>query len=169
MELNLNSISYGVHYTPIRSLDLIDLFGLEPRRNLILEDTLKYTYPDFAKKTYIYCFLNDTEETHWKSNPYYLSVYRKLMDSISSDGNSERIDYNNLVKITFPILSSDKVFVVDFAKRLNNSSFDYINSFVLLSLYSGGYELPELLIENEIPSERLNIENIIRKKIYSNF
>jgi hypothetical protein len=167
MKLNLNPIAYGVHYTHIRSLDLIDLFGLEPRRNLILEDTFKETHPNFTKKPYIYCFLNDTEETHWKSNPHYLSVYQKLMDSISSDGDSERIDHNNLVKITFPILPSDKVFVVDFAKRLKNSSFDYMNSFIQLSRYSGGYELPELLIENEIPSERFNIENVIRKIMYS--
>jgi len=141
---------------------------LEPRRKLdsgLLGDMA----PECAKRNYLFCFLDDPKPKAWVNAPK--GMWMRIMGKVLGPDISGKI-------LGFEVLPEDEAFVVDYAhmdavseemrrlgthihigrmdKRLIYEALTkYISTRVSLAEYQGDYTLPELIIANEVPLERI--------------
>ncbi len=164
---------FAYHYTSKKSLPEILESGLRPLKDLeITRDHCNL--PDFAYEKYIFSFLDDPKPYKWIANPEFPDVFEKLMGNIGPDlfvpfmFRHLMLDQHmkaNLARVDFPVLSSDEAYVVDWAECERSRGLDvpmknnisYALSRVPLSEYEGQHILPELIIANCIPADRLRV------------
>jgi hypothetical protein len=125
--------------------------GLVPRGSIIGSERkgLQHEFP-WIKDKYTFAFLNSAIPVEWISN--FSGEYWQQIRTHTGD-----------LLISFEVLDSDEISVVDFAQLLK-SKFPrndreikgYLQSRVPLSKYKDGYELPECIIANTIPESRIS-------------
>lgn len=134
--------------------------------NLLGDDAL-----DFAKEKYLFCFLDNLEPDSWKKNPEFPDVWTRIMQHIMHE------DFMAMLA-KFEVLPEDQSYVVDWAEmervrpemtafsqtlrkvpedwaKIVDASRKYVHTKVPLAEYKGDYSLPELIIANDIPLDRI--------------
>jgi hypothetical protein len=134
--------------------------------------------PDFAKEKYLFAFLDYPEPELWKSNPEFPDLWRRIMEHIMHEDFLVRL-------LQFEVTPEDNAFVVDWAHMervrdamdrgmciehtgnekniavVMDATDKYIDSRVPLADYDGNFTLPELVIANPIPLERVSDEMVM--------
>lgn len=146
------------HYTRPSSWKGIQESGfLEPRTKLIdegLHIVLGLEIPDIPYEKFTFAFLDDGEPSSWKQSGQ--------LDALIEN----RIYSTKVVLLSFP-LNGERVYVVDrslFTKidREGNGLIEalrrYHRSLIPLEDYRDDYEIPELLIAERIPVQKIVVE-----------
>lgn len=161
------------HYTSKDELSSILTYGLIPSRTLEASKD-SAGLPHFAYDKYLFSFLDEPKPKKWTENPEFPDVFEQLMGNIGSVlglhfmfSDFMLADHvaNDLVRVSFPILHTDQAYVVDWAKCerhrktgiSHHANRNYALSRVPLSQYQDQHDLPELIVANPIPANRLGI------------
>jgi hypothetical protein len=162
------------HYTSRDELPGILRFGLQPSKTLQVTENV-YGLPEFAHQKYIFSFLDNPKPEEWINNPEFPDVFDQLMGNIGSvlglhfmfrDLMLDQHMEEDLVRVSFPVLSSDEAYVVDWAKCERHrkegipahANLEYALSRTPLQDYRGQHTLPELLIANPVQPHRLKVD-----------
>ena len=166
----------GYHYTSGSDWARIKAFdsgqGLVPQKNLVpsffATPVPHHDIPEWAYAPHLFAFL-EHEPREWIDSNEFPKVWTLLMHAIDRTGMIE--------VYAFDVLDTDEAFVIDWAimerhrrdlraishhnadpgqiTAANKALFHYAQSHVPVKEYDGNYTLPELIIKNEIPRERL--------------
>jgi hypothetical protein len=147
-------------------------------RSKILAGCLSENVPDWIKKQrYTYAFMG-AEPEQWTESIEFPEVWKMVMRHVSASDMVVR-------RLSFPLIDTDEAYVLDWAHvervrdiiraanylsgtclslddarqtQLDASQQSYIQSRVPLAEYDGNHILPELIIANPIPLERIVVE-----------
>ncbi len=160
------------HYVSSERAEELDLFrrGLEPKSLPIRY----WLFPKDLPSKVLFAFLANRGPSLWKNSASFPGVWHRLMEHIGNNGRDPQIE-----SASFLLHSSDSVFIADWTSqevlyrsmveggmqycrepgRVSNmqetAKRNYLKSIVPLSDYRGGYQLPEVLIANNIAPERI--------------
>ncbi len=135
--------------------------GLLPIKRLVSYGV--HGLPEKAHDSYIFC-LPEPEPMSWKNNKEFPLMWNRFMNNVCKG--------SELVLLSFDVLPEDNAYVIDWAhvermlrkyeeptkKQRTVAGLKYWNSRVPVSKYDSSYSLPELIVNEPIPLERLNFE-----------
>ncbi|MBT4135638.1 hypothetical protein HOD75_02830 [archaeon] len=135
-------------------------------------------YPG-RKENVTFGFL-EKEPNSWIQSKEFPNIWNELLEHLCYNAITSGAD--NLIVLGFDIIQGDEAYVIDrgiYERGTNNArnpwdiesfraSRDYRISRILVDEYNGEHELPELVIHNCIPLERLRIESKICIKSLEN-
>jgi hypothetical protein len=168
-----NVIGTAYHYTPSRNWRMAQTHrygdGFLLGHTNLVGGMDNHDFPDWAKKGYIFAFLNEPTPESWKNNTEFPYIWKKVMSHASK--NSPEV---SLLK--FEITEEDDTFVMDwgcverqtgellllpltpskeYLARSKDTYLGYLQSRVPVSEYQGQHSLPELVIGNPISLDRI--------------
>ena len=106
-----------------------------------------------------FCFLQPEPE-EWINNTEFPGEWRRLITHITKEGNL-------LVRVD--VTKEDKAYVVDWAQNLRKGARAYYESMQELFAYDGSHSLPEVVIFNTIPKNRLTLERKVEMSSVRDF
>ncbi len=142
---------------------------LQPYRN-ITGGIKTHDFPNWAYDDYIFAFLNESIPESWKNNEEFPDIWERIMRHVAHADFLVRL-------LKFEVTTKDEVYIMDWSHmervrpeltRMGNfmASKDdiskiklaipkYLQSRVPVTEYNGEHNLPELIIKNPIPLERI--------------
>jgi len=149
--------TYPLHDTPTGQSDLARLIDyLLP---------LAY-FPRRGPKNerYTYCFPQEERPNNWKDDSEYYHVAAWVAGPIAAQYRP-----TELVQLKIRLEETDQAFVLDWDAgkwKYWSEPGEYMRTKVHLLEYRGDYILPELIIANPIPVNRIEMAGVLRTKTY---